>query len=75
MSARRCGTIQNFKGEVNGMRPDERAHRFGMWMLNQLSHDLPARFQFTRAMEFCKDHGIVGKLTTTDGNGAQNLIP
>jgi HK97 family phage major capsid protein len=42
--------LQNFKGTVNGMEPDERAFRFGMW--------ISAAKGSTTAREWCNSHNV-----------------
>lgn len=52
---RRYGNLQNFKGDRDGVRAEERAYRFGQYAMAKLSMDLPNRFQFRHAMAFAAD--------------------
>lgn len=47
--------VKSFLNEtVDGRGPEERAYRFGQWILSTASHCLPARFRFESAMEFSR---------------------
>ncbi len=72
-TAKRFGRLQNFRGTKNGMEPEQRAYRFGSWMLHRLSQDMPNRFRFTDASEFVRRN--MGAVTTTDGSGYHFIIP
>lgn len=82
--ARRYGTLRHFHGERDGFRADQRAYRFGMFMLAQMVMDLPGRFNPRRTawandvMRFYDANWSPEPYAinlSNDGTGAQFLIP
>ena len=70
------GSLANFHGTQDGRTAAERAYRFGMHALARLSADMPNRYSFPHAVDFCRQHGIQGALhQSNDGNGTSFLIP
>ncbi len=49
-------TPQNFKDSRDGLSAQERAYRFGQWVLARVSSDLPGRFNFPYAQEFVRNY-------------------
>lgn len=48
---KRFGELKNFvRKEANGLNPEERAYRFGMWALAAMGRP--------KAVQFCQEHGI-----------------
>jgi hypothetical protein len=52
----RMGTLQNFHGNREGYTAEERAYRFGQWVLARVSQDLPGRFNFGYAKQFVENY-------------------
>lgn len=52
----RLGRPRNFHGVVDGMNAEERAYRFGQWVLARVSQDLPGRYSFPYAKEFVDNY-------------------
>lgn len=72
-TVKRGGTLRNFRGEVNGRDPHQRAYLFGMFMLAKASHDLPGRFRFSAAVDFARDRW--GLSSESGGDMASVLVP
>lgn len=73
-TCRRGDYLQNFRSRKDDRRtPEERAYRFGMFALAQMSMHLPSKFHFQNAIDF--SHGAFNMNKTVDGNGTQVLIP
>jgi HK97 family phage major capsid protein len=73
-SVKRFGTLNNFKGNKDGVDADVRAYRFGMWGLAMLSIQMPGRYNFRKAVEdFPSMFGAASQ--SVDGNGTHYLIP
>lgn len=74
----RVGRPQNFHGNRDGFSGEERAYRFGMWLLAKVSADMPGKYNFDSATQFVNDymrptntaHGETG--VTSNG---QVLVP
>jgi HK97 family phage major capsid protein len=76
VSRQHYGTLTNFRGVKNGMQPEERAFRLGMWGLAQISRQLPNRFNFKKAMQFHDDYiRVVHGEGDGDTTGASVLVP
>jgi HK97 family phage major capsid protein len=65
--------VKHFKGTVNGKTADERAYRFGMFMLAQVSKQLPGRFNFKSAVDFVEKQKLVHR--GGDNSAGGYLIP
>ena len=71
---RRRGSLKFFAGTVGGVDADERAYRFGMFALAQLSIQMPARYRSREAVEFYeKEWGAAHQ--SNDANGTSVWIP
>jgi HK97 family phage major capsid protein len=70
---RRFGRLRAFKGTVNGYSADERAYRFGMWALAQLTRNLPGRYNFKNAIAWVEKN--ITASSGNDASGNYNLIP
>lgn len=79
-TVRRYSKLVNFAGEINGIRPEERAYRFGQYAMAKLTADMPGKFHFRHAMQFARDqfgfqpmavHGEGGSDTT----GSHVFVP
>jgi len=71
-------SLRSFRGEVNGVSANERAYRFGMWVLARVSQDMPGRFNFASAKQFVADQFALRQAshTTSDqSTGSHVLIP
>ena len=68
-----AGNLRHFKGIVNGMQPEERAHRLGMWALARASTDVPSHYRFENAIDFANRN--IASHGTTDSYGSSNLVP
>lgn len=67
--------VKNFKGtSLDGKRPEERAFRFGSYMLAKAASDMPSRCNFPEATEFCKNN-IVNVASTGSQSNAAVFIP
>lgn len=63
---RRIGQLSSFKGERDGQSAEERCYRFGMLMLAKASMDLPQKFQFKQAVDFCRERFALSSETGPD---------
>lgn len=71
-----AGSLQNIRGVRNGMQPEERAYRIGMWGLAIASITLPRRYRFTKAIKFAEQQAlIVHGEGSGDTTGAHLLVP
>ncbi len=70
---RRVGALRHFRGESNGYSAEERAYRFGMWAMAQLSLQLPGRYRFREALEWYDKE--MAASSSRDGYGTHYLIP
>ncbi len=68
-------TPQNFRGVRNGRSAEERAFRFGMYMLAKASADMPGRFRFETATNWVRQNVVAMTENAADGSGAFNLVP
>lgn len=66
-------TVRHFSGEEDGRSAEERAYRFGMFMLARASVDLPNRYHFQEAIDFAQDQWAV--LSSNDSNGSRFRVP
>src|SRR5207237_1042689 len=66
-------SLHNFRGARHGMDAEQRAYRFGIYILARLSADMPNRFRFRSAVDFVDKHMTV--VTSNDANGYNFLIP
>lgn len=69
-TVRRVGTLQNFKGNIDGVSAEERAYRFGQFAMAKLSTDLPNRYHFAHALNFTKAH--IGAPLNVHGEGGSD---
>lgn len=69
---RRFGNLQNFKGDINGIRAEERAYRFGQFAMAKLSMDLPTKFRFQHAMQFAADQFGMSQPLAVHGEGGSD---
>lgn len=74
-TVRRIGSLTNFQGEYGGRDAEERAYRFGMFILARLSQDMPGRYRFREAMEFYDQQNWAVAHHSNNATGAYNLIP
>lgn len=80
-NVQRFGRLQCFQGEVNGMKAEERAYRFGAYAMAKLAMDMPQYFagQFRNIRQFAADqfgmpmmaHGEGG----SDTSGSHVFVP
>lgn len=76
-TARRYGanSLRSFKGDVDGVRAEERAYRFGMYALAMVSRCLPHRYDFPGAVEFTNQQ-ILNVAHGSEGTtGAHVTVP
>jgi len=73
-----AGTLKSFANTVDGMAPDERAYRFGMWAMSRIQQCLPG-YHIPGAREFVNNYmnGIYNvSHGESDGTtGGQFLVP
>lgn len=71
-TVRRYGRLENFTGDVNGVRAEERAYRFGQYALAKLSRDLPGKYggHFRQACAFAADQFGMGQIYAAHYEGA-----
>lgn len=76
-TARRPSNLKNFRGSHGGRSAEERAYRFGMWALANVSQSLPGRYNFGRATQFVNDYMPLrtDASGSNDGNGTHYLVP
>jgi len=67
-TVRRFGRLANFKGDVGGYSPEERAYRFGQYALARISQDMPGKFHFPQALAFASQQ--LGLPLAVHGEGA-----
>lgn len=68
----------NFTPEpINNREPIERAYRFGQWAMAQLTMQMPGKFQFFNAVNFCMDEGLMNVHGEggSDVSGAGVFVP
>lgn len=74
----RVGAPRNFLGVQNGMRPEQRAYRFGMWALARIATCIPG-YHFPQATSFVNNYmgGIYNVAhSESDGTtGGHFLVP
>lgn len=76
MTRQYYGSLKNFHGVRNGMQPEERAFRLGMWALAVASIQMPHRYKFKKAVKFFEDHiQVVHGEGDGDTSGAHVLVP
>lgn len=68
-NVRRNGQPKNFKGEVDGLKAEERAYRFGQWVLARVSQDMPGRYSFPSATQFVENY-----LPTNTAHGSNDSV-
>jgi HK97 family phage major capsid protein len=72
-SAKRFGSVRNFRGVRHGLTAEERAYRFGMCMMSVLAQQLPNRYGHLKgAQEWVKKHAAA--VGSNDASGYQFLI-
>jgi HK97 family phage major capsid protein len=71
----RRSRVQHFRGVVDGRDPNERAYRFGMWALSQLSRQMPGRYQFREALDFFNRQEWAVVHQTNNATGGHYLVP
>lgn len=76
-TVKRYGNLKNFQGVRGGREADERAYRFGMWALAELSRQMPNRYSFENAVKFFEENkGVWGAAhQSNNASGVHNLIP
>lgn len=72
--------VQNFKHAEDGMDPQVRAARFGMWAMAMIGRALPMyAHQTYRAEKYCLDQGLITNAAHGEGGadttGAHVLVP
>jgi len=73
----------HFKGVVNGMEPEKRAYRFGMWCMALMAMDIPKlRYQrggFDQALQYFENNWTprrsAAAMGENDTTGGQFLVP
>jgi hypothetical protein len=56
--ARRFEPTNFVQESVDGRDAAERAYRFGQWAMARATACLPAKYQFTNSIDFCREQGI-----------------
>jgi HK97 family phage major capsid protein len=76
--AKRFGTTRNFSGVQNGLAPDERAYRFGMWAMAQIQRCIPG-YSYPEATRFVNNYmGGVYNVAHSESDGTTGghfLVP
>jgi HK97 family phage major capsid protein len=68
--------VRYFQGTRNGYEAEERAYRFGMWALAQVSLQMPNRFNFQAAVDFFNStYKYATAHLSNNSTGAGNLVP
>ncbi len=77
-NVRRGGSLQNFKGTVDGMDAEHRAFRMGQWVLASVSRAMPGYYNFQSATQFVNDYMQPSNTAHSESDGTTGghyLVP